>query len=81
MHTSSTVASNLFLINKQTAACMYRILYLKHSSKRSVGAYTVIMAIAHDHAAVKSVISCRTSRNDLKLSRQEIFFLNVILFL
>ena len=63
LHSGCSHTSNLFLIYKKTYACILRILYFKHCIKRRICADSVIMSIAHDHAAVKAVISGSTCRN------------------
>ena len=39
------------------------------------------MAVAHNHASVHAIVSCRTCRNYLKLCTEEILLLNAILLL
>lgn len=82
LHTGGTNASDLFLIYKETASGTFRCLFhLQHCRKRSIGAYTVILSICRDHAAVKSTVSGFSCRNDLQLCGKKIFLFNTIFFI
>ena len=45
------------------------------------GTDSVIMPVAHDHAAVESVISCLSGGDNLNLRREKVLLLNIVFLL
>ena len=78
LHTGSSYASDLFLINQQTAACTLWSFHLKKSQKGSVCANSVILSVTSNHAAVKSAVTGLASRHNFKLCGKEIFLFHTI---
>ena len=78
MHTGRTDAADLFFIYQQAYAGVLRFVKLKHCPVGWVGTHSVILAIAHDHTLIQSIISCISGRNSFQFCRNKIGFFYII---
>ena len=73
--------TDLFLVGQQAAGSIFRILHTQESIQRAESAYTVIMSVRADHAAVQAQIPCGACRYDLKLCGEEVILFDIVLLL
>ena len=81
MHTGRTDASDFLLVCQEADTGVLRILLIQNGAIGRIRTYLVILSVAHNHAAIQPIVSCRSCRNHLDFRGNKILLLHIVFFL